>query len=101
MEYVYTIVMACLAGGLLLYAGMMALFKNYKLLPLRSRQSVKPKDPRKYMTQLAKVVALVAVAPAVSAVIGIWSIIAAVVVLVAGIVLVCVFAGRIMKKAED
>ena len=62
---------------------LMALFKDYKMIPLRARQSVKPKNEKKYMTQLAKVIALAACAPALSALAGLWNMIAAVVVLIA------------------
>ena len=57
MEYGYSILMGIFAGALLLYAGLMALTKDYKMLPYRARTSVKPKNPKKYMTQLAKVIA--------------------------------------------
>ena len=100
MEYVYSIVVGAFAVGLLAYAGLMALTKNYKILPFWSRQSVKPKDPKKYTAQLSKVVALVAVAPALSAVIGIWSVIAAVVVLVVGIILGIFLGTRLMRKVQ-
>ena len=52
MEYGYSILMGIFAGALLLYAGLMALTKDYKMLPYRARTSVKPKNPKKYMTQL-------------------------------------------------
>ena len=60
MEYGFSILMWFFAGALLLYAGLMALTKDYKMLPYRARTSVKPKNPKKYMTQLSKVIALVA-----------------------------------------
>ena len=60
MDYIYSIIMAIFGGALLIYAGLMALTKDYKMLLLRSRQSVKSKDSKKYMTQLAKVIALTA-----------------------------------------
>ena len=77
MEYGYSILMGIFAGLILIYAGLMALTKDYKMLPFRARVSVQPKDEKRYMKQLAKVVALVALAPAlsvliVSAVVFIW-----------------------------
>ena len=59
MEYGYSVLMGIFSAMLLLYAGLMALFKDYKMLPLRARTSVKPKNEKKYMTQLAKIIALV------------------------------------------
>ena len=54
MEHGFSILMFFFAGALLLYAGLMALTKDYKMLPYRARQSVKPKNSEKYMVQLAK-----------------------------------------------
>ena len=50
MEYGYSILMGIFAAAILLYAGLMALTKDYNILPLRSRQSVHPKDPKRYMS---------------------------------------------------
>ena len=83
MEYGYSILMAIFAGALLFYAGLMVLTKDYKMLPLRAQTSVKPKNPPKYMTQLAKLVALVACSPALSAFVGLWNMTAAFIVLIA------------------
>ena len=100
MEYAYSILMAIFAGALLIYAGLMALTKDYKMLPLRSRQSVKPKDPKKYTFQLSKVIALVASAPALSAFVGLFSVVASVIVLILGIVF-CIWIGtKIMKDVQ-
>lgn len=86
MEYGYSILMGIFAAAILVYAGLMAIFRDYKMLPLRARQSVKPKDPKRYMLRLSAVVALVAAAPALSALAGLFSIIAALIVLVLGLV---------------
>ena len=82
MEYGYSILMGFFAAAILLYAGLMALTKNYKILPVRATQSVKPKDEKRYMTQLSKVVALVALSPALSALAGLWNMTAALVALI-------------------
>jgi hypothetical protein len=42
MEYGFSILMAAFSAALLLYAGLMVLFKNYKMIPLRARASFKP-----------------------------------------------------------
>ena len=100
MEYGYSILMGIFAGALLLYAGLMALTKDYKMLPFRARTSVKPKNPKKYMTQLAKVVALVACSPALSAFVGLWNIAAALIVLIATGVLFIWIGTRFMRNVK-
>ena len=100
MNYIFSIVMGIFAIALLLYAGIMALTKDYTMLPYRSRQSVKPKDPKKYATQLSKVIALVALAPALSALVGLWSKLVAVIVLFIGIILFIWLGTRIMRGTE-
>lgn len=100
MEYGYSILMGIFAAAILLYAGLMALTKDYNILPLRARQSVKPKDPKRYMTQLSKVVALVAASPALSALTGLWNMIAAVIVLIGSMVLFIWIGTKIMKGIE-
>ena len=81
----FPILMLAFSGALFIYAGLLALTKDYKMLPFRSRQSVDPEDSRKYACKLAKVVALVAMAPALSGLLGFWNITVAVVVLLGGI----------------
>lgn len=100
MEYGYSILMGVFAAALLIYAGMMALFKDYKILPYRARVSVKPKNEKLYMTQLAKVVALVALAPALSALTGLWNMIAAFVVLIVSAVLFIWLGIKMMRGVQ-
>ena len=100
MEYGYSILMGVFAAALLIYAGMMALFKNYKMLPYRARVSVKPKNEKLYMIQLAKVVALVALAPALSALTGLWNMIAALVVLIVSAVLFIWLGTKLMRGVQ-
>ena len=98
MGYGYSILMGIFAGALLLYAGLMALFKDYKMIPLRTRQSFKPKNEKVYMTQLAKVIALVACSPALSAIAGLWNMIAALVVLIAAGIVFIWLGTKIVKN---
>ena len=72
MEYGYSILMGIFAGALLLYAGLMALTKDYKMLPYRARTSVKPKNPKKYMTQLSKVMVAALIVLIGTGVLFIW-----------------------------
>ena len=69
----FTILMLIFSGALLLYAALLAITKDYNLLPYRATNSVKPKNPEKYTFQLAKAVALTAVAPAACGIVGRWS----------------------------
>jgi len=100
MEYGYSILMGFFSAGILLYAMLMALTKNYNILPARARVSVKPKNPRKYMTQLSKVVALVALAPALSALAGLWNMAAAIIVLIAGGVVFIWLGTKLMRDVD-
>ena len=97
MEYAYSILMGIFSVALLLYAGLMALTKDYKMLPFRARTSVKPKNPKKYTTQLSKAVALVALAPLLSALAGLWNMIAALIVLILSAVVFIWLGTRIMR----
>lgn len=100
MEYGYSILMGIFAGLILIYAGLMALTKDYKMLPFRARVSVQPKDEKRYMKQLAKVVALVALAPALSALTGLWNMIAALIVLVVSAIVFIWLGTKIMRGVE-
>ena len=100
MEYGYSILMGIFAGLILIYAGLMALTKDYKMLPFRARVSVQPKDEKRYMKQLAKVVAMVALAPALSALTGLWNMIAALIVLVVSAVVFIWLGTKIMRGGE-
>ena len=97
MEHAYSIIMAAFAALLLIYASLMALTKDYKMLPLRARASVKPKDPKRYMFQLSKVIALVALSPGSSALVALWNTIAAVVVLFVSMILFIWLGTKIMR----
>lgn len=101
MEHGFSILMFFFAGALLLYSGLMALTKDYKMLPYRARQSVKPKNPEKYMVKLAKIVALVAVMIAVGAAIALWNAAVGSAVMVIGVVAALWCGTRIIEKAEE
>lgn len=100
MEYGFSIFMAAFSLALLLYAGLMALFKDYKMIPRRARVSVNPNDGKKYMTQFAKVLALVAISPALSAFVGLWNPLAGMIVLILAVVFFIWLGTKIMKNVE-
>ena len=100
MEYGFSILMAAFSAALLLYAGLMALLKDYKMIPLRARVSVKPKNEKKYMTQLAKVIALVAISPALSALAGLWNPLAGMIVLILAAIIFIWLGTKLMRDVE-
>ena len=73
MDHYASIFMLIFAAAILLYAILLAVTKDYKMLPYRARVSVKPKDPEKYTVQLAKAVALVAAAIGIGAAVSLWN----------------------------
>lgn len=100
MEYGYSVLMAIFSAALLLYAGLMAIFRDYKMIPMRARVSVKPKNEKKYMAQLAKVIALVALSPALSALAGLWNPLAGLIVLILSAILFIWLGTKLMKNVE-
>ena len=99
MEYAYSILMGIFSAAILLYAGLMALTKNYNILPVRARQSVKPKHPKEYMLQLSKIVALAALAVALGAAVALWRPAVGAIVLIAGVVAALWAGTKIIQKA--
>ena len=101
LEYGYSVLMGIFSAMILLYAGFAAIFKDYRILPLRVRVSVaKPKNEKKYMTQFAKMLALVALSPALSALAGLWNMAVALIVLIVSAVFFIWLGSRIMKNVE-
>ena len=98
MEHGYSIIMAVFAGAILLYAGLMALTKNYNILPVRARQSVKPNNPKEYMAKFAKVTALVSLSPALSALAALLNLIAGLAVFIGSMILFIWIGTKIMKN---
>ncbi|MBR2527852.1 MAG: hypothetical protein IKE58_05215 [Blautia sp.] len=100
MDYAFSILMFIFAGALLLYAALMAITKDYRILPYQSRVSVKPGNSEKYMVQLAKIVALVALAIALGAAVALWNIPVGAVVMLVGAIASLWFGTKIIWKAE-
>ena len=98
MDQYASIFMFIFAGALLLYALLLAITKDYKMLPYRAQIPVKPKDPKKYTVQLAKVVALVALGIAIGAGVGMWNMAAGAVVMVACVIAAIWFGTKIVKN---
>ena len=98
MDNGFSILMFILAGALLLYALLLALTKNYNMLPARATISVKPKNPKRYTVQLAKVIALVAVAIAIGAAVSLWNMLIGAIVMIAAVILAIWFGTKIVKN---
>ena len=102
MDYAYSIFMGIFSGALLLYAGLMALTKDYDLIPKKGTVSAKrPKDTKAYMKQFAKVIALVALSPGLSALVGLLNMVAALIVLPVSMVVFIWLGTKIMKKVTE
>jgi hypothetical protein len=100
VEQGFSILMFFFAGALLLYAALMAITKDYNILPFRASVSVKPKNPKKYTVQMAKIIALVALAIAFGAAIALWNGMAGALVMIV-CVTAAIWAGtKIIKKAQ-
>ena len=97
MEHGYSILMGIFSVALLIYAAAMYITKDYSMLPFRAQVSVTPKDPELYTMKLAKVIALVALAPALSAVVGLWSSILALIVLIVGTAVFIWYGTKLMQ----
>ena len=98
MDNGFSILMFILAGALLLYALILALTKNYNMLPAHATISVKPKNPKRYTVQLAKVIALVAVAIAIGAAVSLWNMLIGAIVMIAAVILAIWFGTKIVKN---
>ena len=97
MEYGFSIIMFCLSAGLFLYA-LIIRFGGYGFIP-RGQYS-DPKDKKAYSVYVAKVLALIAIAPAASGVVGLFGegfIGAAVIVLIAGVAALMIIGVRFLK----
>ena len=84
MDHNFSILFLIFAAAILLYAALLAVTKDYRLLPYRSQVAVKPKDPKKYTVQLAKVVALVGLAIGAGAALSFWNAGAGIVIMIGG-----------------
>ena len=104
MENVYSIFMFIFSGAILLYAGFLALTKDYLLLPYRVKRAVKPmskKERKNHIVKLAKIIALVSVAPALSGAVGFWNVYVALFVLIAGTIVAIWLGTRIISNQGE
>lgn len=101
MEYAYSVLMAVFGGAILLFALILGITKDMKMLQRRYRVSAKMKDEKLYATQLAKCIALAAIAPLASAAAAlVLPVTVAGVVLIVLLVLALWLSTKIIKIAQ-
>ena len=91
------IFMLIFAGAILLYAALLAITKDYKMLPRRAQVSVRPKNPKQYTVMIAKAVALCALAPLSAALVSIWNEMLAGIVFIIVLILCLFWSTKIVK----
>ncbi|MBQ9031057.1 MAG: hypothetical protein IJ106_06345 [Parasporobacterium sp.] len=101
MEYVFSIMMFCMAGGLLLYAGLLALLRDPLLIP--RHYAAKMGNRKVYCLMIAKIVAVVSLPFTASGITGlIWNsdvtLVPAIIVFIIAMVACIYWARRIVKK---
>ena len=94
--------MFCMAGGLLLYAGLLALARDPMLIP--RHYAARMKNKKAYAVMFAKIIAMMAVPFAISGIVGlIWTseqtLLPAIIVLVVGLA-VCLYLSTKMEKRQ-
>ena len=94
------ILMLIFSAAILIYAGLLAVTKDYKMLPIKAQIAVKPKDEKAYAAALAKCIALTAAVPALTALVMFWHSVLAAIVFVVGLALALWAGTKIMKGIE-
>lgn len=94
----YSIFFLIFAAVILLYAGLLAATKDEKMLPLSVQASIKHrKNKKQYISGLSKCIALVSLAPAIAALVGIWSAAGMMISFVVVLILTLWLSTRLMK----
>ena len=91
----FSILMFCFAGALLLYAGLLALTKDYGLIP--RGYATQPKDKKAYTLAFAKAIAVAALAPLGSGIYGLLSTALGLVMLLINLPL-CIWIGTLFFR---
>ena len=91
-----------MAGGLLLYAGLLALAKDPMLIP--KHYAAKMRNQKAYTVMIAKIVAVIAIPFAASGIVGlIWNgeqtLLPAIIVLIIGLVICIWLSSKIVRKS--
>ena len=91
----FSILMFMFSGGLLLYAAILYLSKDVNMIP--RNYAVKVTDKHRYATQFAKVIALVALAPAYGGIVGLFSTFWGLVAMITQMILAIYLGTKLMK----
>ncbi len=95
-----SILMFLFAGAIFIYAILMMVTKDYSILPWRSTISVKPKNKKKYTYELGKVMAVVAIAPALAGLVALWNAALSIPVLIIGVIIAIWIGTKMMKSVQ-
>ena len=98
MDHNFSILFFIFAAAILLYAALLAITKDYRMLPYRATVSVTPKDSKQYTFQLATVVALVGLAIGAGAAVALWNMAAGAIVMIAGTIASLWLGTKIVKN---
>ena len=99
MEHVFPIILLAFGGFMLLYAGLIALC-GFELIP--KNHSVKVRDKRKYARCFAGLIAVLAWAPVIAGIVGLlFGNVAALIVLIAGLIFGIWIGRYIMRKSNE
>ncbi len=96
MDHNFSFLLLIFAALILLYAAIMAITKDYRMLPARG--FVKPKNPKKYMLQLSKAVALVGMAIGVGGAVSFWKVGIGIVIMIGGTIAAIWYGTKIVKN---
>ena len=102
MEYGYSIIMFCMAGALVLYAGLLALVKDPMLIP--RHYAARMRNKKAYALMFAKIIAMMAMPFAASGIVGlIWNedqtLVPAIAVLIIGFIACLYLSTKIARKS--
>ena len=90
MNYVYPIIMGCLALGILGYAAVIAIAGTTDLIP--RHYAAKVRNKKIYARRFALLLVIVAAAPIISGIVGLFSVLAGVIILIIGLA-ICLYVG--------
>lgn len=100
MDINFTIFMGIFSGCIWLYALILAITKNYNLLPVRATVSVRPNDTKAYTFQLAKCIALTGSVPLLTGLSGLIHGLLAGFVFVFGLIFCLWLSTKLMKNQK-
>ena len=92
----FSILMFCFSGALILYAGLLALTKDCRLIP--RDHTAKPGNKKAYAVNMAKAIALTAVPPAHCAIAALFNGLLALTVFVVELVMALWIGATIMRE---